>query len=311
MRIKKLFTKERARVAILSLKSNIYWLFFGPQIKIEKDEWYFICPFGLGDTYFVCALASELLRQKGGIAVNVLVRDSQEDIPALFPMIKKIYPYNKKYNGRLLGHNDLRTGKLFWGHPLVRRELVRNIGSAYDLLGAYKVLFELRPDSTLDRPVVPAAASASARARFDGYSLSPGRTVILCPEANSVKKLDPLFWKLLADELKKNGWTVCTNAIKDADTVPGTTLVQFPLIEALPMAELAGWVISLRSGFCDLVSSSRARLSIVYPVDRRTTGDAMGGYGLVGMGLSRSAKEYLLEQGGDYADIIEKIVTSS
>ena len=88
----------RAKTPILSLESNIYWRFLDFHIKKKKNEWYIICPYGLGDTYLVCALANELLKQKGGEGVKVFVKSSQRDIPALFPGIKNIYIYNPQYN---------------------------------------------------------------------------------------------------------------------------------------------------------------------------------------------------------------------
>lgn len=298
----------KIKTAIKSLESNIYWRLFGPSILKKEDEWYIICPAGIGDTYFTCALAREFLKRKGGSAFNVLVKKSQSDIPKLFPAVQECYTYESRYAVKLFGYRTLKTGRLFLGHPSARVGLENKIGISCDLVGAYKILLGLEADSTMDVPIIAEEDRKHAEEKFEAMRLPIGKTVILCPEATSIREIDPRFWDLLSVRLRQLGWTVCTSAVKDRNIVPETIPISFSLREAIPIAEKAGWVISLRSGICDLLSSSSACLSIVYPSVRWNSGDLMSGGSLLSMKLSSSAKEYVFEQGSDYESLVRRMV---
>jgi hypothetical protein len=159
------------------------------------------------------------------------------------------------------------------------------------LLDLYRRLFRLPTGAPLLRPTVPPSAYDEALRRFRHQGLPAGRTVLLAPAAASIKTHPQAFWQALVRDLRKAGWTVAMNTPVAADPLEGTVPLAFPLREAIPMAELAGWVVSSRSGLCDLLSTARCRLTVVYP---RTDSpwSPLQAFSLVGMGLSTEAEEF-------------------
>jgi hypothetical protein len=97
--------------------------------------------------------------------------------------------------------------------------------------------------------------------------LALGRTVILAPTSRTLTPPPPAFWEGLIARLRAEGWTVCHNLSASereaGEGFPGCVPLVCPLSELLPLAELAGWVISARSGICELLSTADIRLTIV------------------------------------------------
>jgi hypothetical protein len=93
-------------------------------------------------------------------------------------------------------------------------------------------------------------------------SLRVGKTVLLAPEAQTLKMLPESWWKRLAISLENMGWGVLWNSPvtgvnSDAQIVP------LRLVRGI--AYLAGSAISLRSGLCDLLAFDPIKLIVLYP----------------------------------------------
>ena len=71
---------------------------------------------------------------------------------------------------------------------------------------------------------------------------------------------------------------------------------------------MAGWVISSRSGFCDLISSAKCRLSIIYVKQQWYAGTAFEGSSLRLMGLSHTALEYEVDANENISLTVKKII---
>ncbi len=124
---------------------------------------------------------------------------------------------------------------------------------------------------------------------FYDNSLKIGKTVILAPYAGSFASEIPAeFWEGMADQLSKCGYTVCTNCGNDSEiAINGTIRVTFPYKWAIDVTELAGIFIGLRSGLCDIVSSAKCKLVILY--ESGFNASSIGHFGISKMGLNRDA----------------------
>lgn len=89
------------------------------------------------------------------------------------------------------------------------------------------------------------------------------KTVIIAPEANSVTRLSEEFWNEVIIELKKRGFAVYVNC-KNENTFCAESIF-FTYWESVPTIDFAGYFIAIRSGLCDIVSSSKAKKIIIYP----------------------------------------------
>jgi hypothetical protein len=279
--------------------TGFFWFSFSIKNGLSQSEFYFICPGGLGDTFIACLLAEEFLKNHPGKKINLIIKPGQKDIPVLFPTINKIYflPPQDPYQYNLF--KKPAPGKLFFCHPRVNPQVLAAIGKDnFTLFDAYRTILKLpaNREQTAASPQISPALRNSALEKFKNYNLPPGKTAILCPQANSLETLPLEFWEKLAQNLKKNNWTVCTNVIGKEVPVKDTVPINFSIAEAIPFAELAGRVIALRSGLCDILSSAEIRLEILYPDQPWCGGTIFSGASLKLMKISKNAREYILDK---------------
>lgn len=143
---------------------------------------------------------------------------------------------------------------------------------------------------------------------FINNQLKRGKTVILMPYANTAPKIDLNFWEKLAERLRKEGYIVCTNSSGEAEpSINGTIPLFYDLRYALEVTEKAGYMIALRSGMCDVLSSAKAKKIIIYPNRIYGPGSFMEFYHLGRLGLSDDAVELLWKD--DWNDILENVIT--
>lgn len=296
---------RHARKTLHQIRTNLAVRFrYGPPMALTRATWGLISPYGIGDTYLLCALSRQLLAA-GGDAVSLLARPSHLDVGRLFPdgiarvtaLDEADLPFLRSWRRQ----GPPRTGIPLVAHP---HHLALADGPLphLHLLDLYRRMLRLPPEAPLLRPTLPSTAWEEAHRRFRHLGLPAGRTVLLAPGATSIKTHPQAFWQGLVRDLRKAGWTVALNASVAALPLEGTVPLAFPLREAIPMAELAGWVVSSRSGLCDLLSTARCRLTVIYP---RTDSpwSPLQAFSLVSMGLSTDAEELELPvtSGGDEA----------
>lgn len=89
------------------------------------------------------------------------------------------------------------------------------------------------------------------------------KTILISPEANSVTGLPVWFWNSLINDLIAKGYYVFMNC-------NGFTYYRAPNLflsyyESVPLLDYAGGFIGVRSGFCDIISTSKCKKVILYP----------------------------------------------
>lgn len=281
------------------------WPSFVSRLGLAPGEWGIVCPYevgGAGDTYFICALARLFLIYNGKFPLTVVVGKAHGDIPRLFRDggIHRAVIVDKPCWHNLPGcpkASAIRSGYPILGHPFYFAPLDYLGYKDIHLLDMYRLILRIPPYiQLLTRPKVAEADVESAKQKFAALKLPQGNTAIIAPHANSTSTLPPAFWERLAERLLRKGWAVCTNvAQKEAGVLPGTVGLSFSLAEAIPMAELAGWVISARSGLSDIVHTARASQSVIYRWQPWYQGTVLTVTGLGRMGLSRHVLEYELK----------------
>ncbi len=100
---------------------------------------------------------------------------------------------------------------------------------------------------------------------FEENHLIPGRTILIAPKNNTLPPIKSSFWRKLVSTLKQMGYTVCTNvASPNEKPLKGTTALFVPYSQIVPFLDEAGHFLSIRSGLCDIVSSSNCDKVILY-----------------------------------------------
>lgn len=127
--------------------------------------------------------------------------------------------------------------------------------------------------------------------------LVKGKTVILSPYANTIANPSKEFWILLVEKFKEKGYMVVTNSGGDKEpAIEGTKQVLIPFDITVPVVELCGTFIGLRSGLCDFIASAKAGKIIIYPDRIYVNGPVIDFYGLNKMGLCDDALEYVYDE---------------
>ncbi len=254
----------------ISLATNILrYLKLRTTIKPEQGEHIFLCPAGIGDTYILCSLSEAFINKHGG-TFSIIVPEKQSFIAKLFPSVSKTLVTNKIPSASISRffmniYKEEFTKRIQWGHPYW---LMAGIAGYKDLrfVDAYKMFLGIALESRLSAPGKVNHESVFRAAKiFDDLRLPIGRTVVMIPHSNSLKRIEKAIWIKIVDELKCVGLLPVTNVGQNEEPIPGTASVSIPLEEIIPFVKLAGHVVSTRCGLADLVSNFVNRLTVLYP----------------------------------------------
>lgn len=287
----------------------------------HRDEWLFVCDYGIGDTYYVCALMmafrqSEAMRESGASRVAVACKRTQAPVVQMFAtFIDRIIGYDAVEREPLHRFSRFEPGQPILVHPFhygdgrLARFLMKD---GITLLDLHRFMLGLSFDATPAPPLVGLEARQRARAKLDAAGLPRGRTVLLAPHAFSMKTLPALFWQRLSDRLQAEGWAVALNYDPQVPmTLPGVPSLEFGLDDAIAVAGDCGWVISSRSGLCDILSTAKCRLSVLYPrlvAERGQRFHHRRAYDLAAMGVRADAEQHVVEIDGDWPAAIAAIM---
>lgn len=221
----------------------------------------------LGDTYFTCALAGAFLCRHGGSEVGVVVPRKLWTVLELFPDARVSPRDPAEVTAPFRETRGFRPGEPFHLRPLRHaREFEASYrGQTIPFTRTYHDLLEV-PFPAFARPCVPTQTREAAARRLATFGLPTGETVILVPVSNSGPAFSSSFWADLAQAFAARGAAVATNVAPGdgGRTIPGTVPLPCPPDELIPVAELAGTVVAARCGVCDVLSSARADLRILY-----------------------------------------------
>ena len=283
----------------------------------RADDWLIAPAPHLGDTYFTCALAEAFLDRHGGSRVRVVVPRRLWSVLTLFPnaRVAPLDPAQLELPFREA--RGFRLGEPFHLRPL---RFSGDFSAAYagqtiPFTRTYHDLLEL-PFPAFARPCVPEAASDAAARRLRELGLPPRHTAILVPVSNSGPAFSASFWVDLAGALASRGWTVTTNVAPDeaGRSIPGTAPLPCPAGELIPVAEMAGLVVASRCGVCDLLSSARTDLRILYHRPQYEWSPLAGvklRCDLAACGLEDGASYYQMGASEPRAEYIARIVAGS
>lgn len=191
-----------------------------------------------------------------------------------------------KFSGLILASMKFGTFRI---REKVRTSKLLLVGNKYaHLIKFWKSRYKLRIDNFFrfilnvpeDFPLALPCVSEEQRQRakqlFNSCNLVEGRTVILAPYSNSAKFYSDRnihIFEKVASKLAEKGYIVCTNVDqRNPKPIKDTVAVSPPLDLLTLFADLAGYVITFRSGFADIVSGSRAKLFVLYPHFRYRVG---------------------------------------
>lgn len=129
--------------------------------------------------------------------------------------------------------------------------------------------------------------------QFEENHLIPGKTVVISPYAGHfVADIPDNEWVRIVEELKRKGYTVCTNTGgPNEHAIPGTVAPFIELQDCVEFVDTAGYFIGVRSGFCDLICNSECKKTIIYETGA-PAGDIVF-FGFNSMKLGKNIREVI------------------
>lgn len=242
----------------------------------DRESEYFASVFCTGDTLILGGLLQAYRSQHPGKKVKVIIKSSHRQIIDFYKgdmdevievdagqsQVVKIWFY---YCSTCFHHMHycLSERTLFRRDP----DAVPRLASL-GLLHCYKKSFSLMPGAVFKAPDYPLDISSSYGIFRKKYGAVSDKIVILAPYTVTLKKYDYVkFFEIIAERLRMMGYMVFTNTI-DERVVKGTTPLRTSFREITSIGQNENlWVISVRSGLCDLLEFTKCRLTVLYPTE--------------------------------------------
>lgn len=231
------------------------------------DETIFVRPWqGTGDIYLLGAYMDEMLENyRTNKYVLTVPTTSIKKTIELFGVNTIIYKSEDAFKllqfGRLMGFEKL--GMVSLNDNLDQRDLVKIRG--YKGLDSH-TLFQKLVFRCKERKTKFHFYQENSDEIFIRYGLPKGRTVLLSPYAVTIDEIPMERWEQIAEKLIQKGAIVCTNVGSEQEVpIKGTRGLFIPYKQIVDFIEKAGSFIGLRNGLCDIISSSHARLAVIYP----------------------------------------------
>lgn len=226
---------------------------------------------GMGDIYVFCLFlgANYNTISPNGIVLTVIGNVGKR-ITAFF-QIERVITLTRKESA-FLTHFSRLMGNKFNLHPItpfpahMHTDVYSHFiyGKKLNMAEAYKIVMFSLNNNLISYPVFKKQPD-KVKELFDHYNLCPHNTVIISPYANTILGYSKEFWLHLVQQLKGEGFNVCTNCSGREKPLANTIAFSFPLEIAEEVADYAGYFLGLRSGFCDLICNSIAYKCIIYP----------------------------------------------
>lgn len=168
-----------------------------------------------------------------------------------------------------------------FGQDMINIEEYTNI-SFRDVL--IKGIFNIVPQERLKNPVFRDISENYEQLGF----IKKGRTVLLSPYASTYdRELSLEWWEELVTVFKQNGYCVFTNSAGDGEPViKGSHPCAWEYEEIVPYLNYCGLFVGVRSGLCEIISSSSCKKIIIY--QEYMSDKLMKFFSLVNMGLSEA-----------------------
>lgn len=233
----------------------------------EAEKMYFLMPRSAGDLYMQLLYKEALEKHFGGEIVFV-AKASQEGICEMFegefllitPALAKLFLSPECLKLRGVFRQPTRGG-IFPSHPIPLdipvyfNEVFDFVANSFDLPKSFKPMFKL--------PTKMPRLSQELRDKLPSLS----KVALIAPEANTCANLSlPLFEKEVK-ALQEAGFEVVLNAVSAQQFKPqdfGVRQVELSLKEAIALASECAKVVSVRSGFCDIIAPFVKDLRVIY-----------------------------------------------
>lgn len=265
-----------------------------------------------GDAYYaLCLLPAYLKKHK--IRDYVIVGDSKNLVKIAKLFHEKVIPINKVMAGglqnlfKIMGQ-ELKIVDLFlWQYSMNYNRCRVRMLPQFNFMDTYQY-YVFGFDSWQPLKIPLFAKTTEMEVRWRNWGVIPGKTIIISPQASSVIGLSEHFWIEVHNVLASLGFTVLFN-LPENKWFKKTKIkkVMFNYGEGVSLLSYAGFFIGVRSGLCDIVSSTFGKMIILYPkrmqkLNYSVHRSDIDFCGLSVMGVNKNAAEISTSLLSDVAD---------
>ena len=238
------------------------------EFLLQKDTYYFFIPFGTGDIYF-SYMIKHVLQDTLKSKIVFVLQEKDIVIAELFGDTEFIAIQNDEFrtNENLFLKLPIcakkpTKGKVFPAHACFI-VVEYNIQAPY-LLGIYETFFKLPKNYHPTFPKNLPKLTPKLQKKLE--QIAPlEKIVFYSPEAASMECLPQYIFIKDMESLQQEGYKIILNTIKQNYNYKGTYNLKLSLKDAIAVALNVGKVISMRSGFCDLIAHNAKNLKVYYP----------------------------------------------
>jgi hypothetical protein len=184
------------------------------------------------------------------------------------------------------GRDLYGPGNLIRLHPYLfsrgqfQISLTMSTNGALYFIDLVKMCLRLPFSAAAVAPVISREAIAAAQQQFHDLALCESNTVVIFPYAQSLPFDAMKHLTAFAKHAIQSGLLVCSAVHGSELPVPGTKPISINFSTLIPFCEAAGYVVALRSGIGDMLSSARARKINLYFNDHLAFHDTPNAFGL-------------------------------
>ena len=227
----------------------------------EKQE-VIVSPGHLGDLVWLAMLADTYKKYHGIDKLIFVIRDGMEEIANMYAAIDGItaLPENMMdaLNTYMLIKKFYYANGIRYGHWPSDMYEIEVPGDSFE--HAYEIILDIPLNSkkvVMNIPVIDQSASDSLL----------HKTVLLAPGIFSLVGQPATFWNKIAAALREKGYEVYNNwGGKSYDIeIDSVEKLELSLKELVQIAGSFKLIIAARSGICDLLANTTARLMTIYP----------------------------------------------
>lgn len=233
----------------------------------EADKMYFLMPRSAGDLYMQL-LYKEALQERFGGEIVFVAKASQEGICEMFEgefllinnALAQLFLSPECLKLRGVFRTPTRGG-IFPSHPIPLdipvyfNEVFDFVANTFDLPKSFKPKFKL--------PTKLPCLSQELREKLPELS----RVALIAPEANTCANLSLELFEREVKTLQEAGFEVVLNAVCPQNFKPqdfGVRHFELSLKDAIALASECAKVVSVRSGFCDIIAPFAKDLRVIY-----------------------------------------------
>lgn len=223
-----------------------------------------------GDVYIICSYLNQYIEKNysGRSYVFTVVGKSCELTAKMFK-IDNIELLDMKDNDALVALANFYSDKIRVLNPYHNyQEIYHNLDGYKGLTFVEEIKHGLLGLSKEAQPEYPNTNIPHERLAeiCKTYDIVKGKSVILAPHANSIPLIRESFWENLVVSLKDMGYKVFTNCGTNVEKpIKGSKRIFYEFNEAVAVSEFAGTVICYRSGFSEIIATSKCKKIIIFP----------------------------------------------